>query len=450
VRGSVVAGLIGILAVPGCDGPDNESDDAAAETDGVEGETDGEGEEEGGPQGETDGEDEPEGDALDACRELPGAEGWTEGESVAPEGQSTQERIAAIGDMTWPLGLELLRVVDRSEHASLAASPTSMAIAMGLAHGRYSPGDCGDRIVDVIGYPERDDELHNTLGAAIRELEAREIPAGDSVDPVALSLRQSVWTFDSDNVDLGDQAALYGAKPNAWIGDRSQARDVINCVIESESQGLLPDFLPEGQPAGDTTAYDVNVAYLQAPWATAMTARDVPFTNSDGGSSMVPGFGNYVASVQLYQGEDFLGVNVPLRGSLLSVFAVMPPAGTDLTTFVDGLDAEALLEARELASGAVVDFSMPKVDIQSSTLDYNTEDRLNFGCEPFTLRSVLHGSAVVIDEKGIKAAAATVAEEWSDGGPEPDQTIQLNRPFLFFVVDNATNFVLYNGRFDPA
>lgn len=453
LRGSMVVGLIGALALPACAaGPDDESDDAAAETDGVEGETEGEPEgETDEPEGETEGEtDEPEGDGLEACRELPGADGWTEGEALAPEGESTEERISAIGDMTWPLGLELLRVIPRSEHASLAASPTSMAIAMGLAHGRYSPGDCGDRIVDVIGYPERDDALHNTLGAAIRELESRQIPEGDNADPVVLSLRQSLWTFDSDDVALGDQAALYGAKPNAWFGDRDEARDVINCVIESESKGLLPDFLPKGQPAQDTTAYDVNVSYLQAPWSTAMTTRNVPFTNSAGTSDLIDGFGNDLASVRLYEGEDFLGVDVPLRGGALSVFAVMPPEGTDLTAFVDGLEAEALLSAREEAYGTVVDLSMPLVNIESTTLDYNSEDRLNFDCEPFTLRAVLHGSTVVIDEKGIKAAAATVAEEWQDGAPEADVAVEIDRPFLFFVVDNATNFVLYSGRFDPA
>lgn len=454
LRGSMAAGLIGALSLPACAaGPDDESDDAAAATDGVvEGETEGEPEgETDEPEGESEGEtDEPEGEGLDACRELPGAEGWTEGEGVAPEGESSDERISAIGDLTWPLGLELLRVIPRSEHASLAASPTSMAIAMGLAHGRYSPGDCGDRIIDVIGYPERDDALHNTLGAAIRELESRQIPEGENADPVVLSLRQSTWAFDTDEVPLDDMLALYGAKPNAWIGDRKQAREVINCVIEEESQGLLPDFLPETHPAEDTTAYDVNVSYLQAPWASAMTERDVPFTNSTGSSSMVPGFGHWLASVQLYDGEDFLAVDVPLRGGALSVLAVVPPQGLDLTAFVDGLEADALLSAREQAYGTIVDFAMPKVDIESSTLDYNGPERLNFDCEPFTLRAVLHGSAVVIDDKGIKAAAATVAEEWGDGGPEPEQTIEIDRPFLFFVVDNATNLVLYNGRFDPA
>ena len=59
---------------------------------------------------------------------------------------------------------------------------------------------------------------------------------------------------------------------------------------------------------------------------------------------------------------------------------------------------------------------------------------------------MLHGAAVQMDEYGVKAAAATVAESWGTGGEEPE-FFAIDRPFLFFVYDEPTGFVLYSGRF---
>jgi serine protease inhibitor len=53
---------------------------------------------------------------------------------------------------------------------------------------------------------------------------------------------------------------------------------------------------------------------------------------------------------------------------------------------------------------------------------------------------------VQLDENGVKASAATVAESWGTGGEEPE-FFAIDRPFLFFVYDEPTGFVLYSGRF---
>jgi serine protease inhibitor len=44
------------------------------------------------------------------------------------------------------------------------------------------------------------------------------------------------------------------------------------------------------------------------------------------------------------------------------------------------------------------------------------------------------------------AVAATVAESWETGEPE-FYSVAIDRPFLFFVYDEPTGFVLYSGRF---
>ena len=67
-------------------------------------------------------------------------------------------------------------------------------------------------------------------------------------------------------------------------------------------------------------------------------------------------------------------------------------------------------------------------------------------CDMYTLRDVLHGAAIEIDEHGIKAAAATVVESWDTSSPE-GLYVLINRPFLFFAYDHETDFVLFSGRY---
>ncbi len=87
---------------------------------------------------------------------------------------------------------------------------------------------------------------------------------------------------------------------------------------------------------------------------------------------------------------------------------------------------------------------MPRFAIDSTTINYF--DPLGLECDFFTLRSVFHGATVEIDERGIKAAAATVAESWDTESPE-GEFLLIDRPFLFFAYDRETNFVLYSGRY---
>lgn len=399
--------------------------------------------------GETDGGIDPD-DSLAACRELPGAASWIEGDPLVSTAESTEARMSAAGAQTWPLALDLMRVVGTNEASSVAASPASMYAAMGMSYGRWQKQPCGDRIAEVMAFPELEDDLHATLGASIREIESRSRPAADDVDAVVVSLRQTIWEFGADTVsEPTPLMEAYGAVQNGLGAPNESARELINCVIEAQSQGLLPDFLPPEQPAADTMSYDINVAYLQAPWAGEMVERSLQFHFADGSSAQVDGFGSTLAEVELYEGESFLSIELALWGSQLAMMAVLPndPA-VALDDFTAAVTTDALATARDEAHSAIVDLTMPKVKLESMTLDYD-EGRLDFECEPFSLRSVLHGAALEMDHKGIKAAAATVSEGWCTGETGPERTLEIDRPFLFFVYDRPTGFVLYSGRYSP-
>lgn len=380
-------------------------------------------------------------DLLQACRELPEAAAaqWVEGTSEASTGETTPARMEAAGARTWELALDLLRATpaDRSS----AASPTSMSLALGMTERLYAGGRCGDSILSRMHYAEEGDALHETLGASRRTLEERALPAGENgEDPVSLSLAASIWDISGTR----QAEPTYGAALHRVTGDLAAIRTVMNCVIEAQSGGLLVDFLPMSIPATDTTSIDLDVAYLRAPWSEGLEDRGMrPFTRDDGTVVSLPTMGEDI-SAGWYQGEQLTAVDVPLRGGALSVLFVLPAAAGDLEAFTASLDAPALAAIRETSSHEPVTLQLPKLDIPSETIDYYGP--LGFDCEEYTLRRVLHGAAVKMDEHGVEAAAATAAESWDTGSPEFYDG-RLDRPFLFFVYDEPTGFVLYSGRF---
>lgn len=453
LRGMLCAAAV--LAACGTGGDDGSvaADEDGAETGAsseTEGETEGETEDTPGETGETGGEDV---DPLAECRMLAGADTWLSGAQPEATASSTPERIAAAGEQTWAVALDMLRVIDHETHPSIAHSPASMYASLGLAYGRHSM-ECAARIHEVMHFTEVDDDMHHTIGASLVELKSRAQEATDEADPVVVSFDQSTWDLRGGTTmpAPSELHAIYGATPHVFGGEQAEANDVMNCVVEAQSQGLLTNFLPEGQPAADTEAYDLSVSFLQAPWATALSERTVEFHRADGTTESVDGFGADAADAVVFDGEGFLSVSLPLRSDAMSVMIVVPDPSVheSLAAFEAAIDIDTLATARAEGISYLVDLAVPKVDIEPATIDYGTDETLAFACPIFELRAVWHSATVQLDAKGIRAAAATAAEDWGSGGEESDEReIVVDRPFLFFVYDHQTEYVLYSGRYSP-
>lgn len=397
-------------------------------------------------------------DPLLVCHQLPAAATamWQVGEEVESTAQSTGERIAAAGARTWPLALELLRVTDAAQHPSLASAPTSLALVLGMAHLRFPGSQCADSIHATIGWDEDGDDLHQTLGASSTTLESRARPEGeDGSDPVIIGLRPSTWEIGAGGAPtVSETQLLFGGAMNTVTNDGEDGlaaiNDVMNCVIEQQSHGLLTDFLPESLPTADTTAFDLNVAYLSAPWTSALVEDDPLAFVRDGGAEVeLPAMFGTVENGSYYTDASLTAVDLPLRGGdlVMQLVVPQPDAFTSLTAFVEAVTPEQLELARSSGQQGTIEITMPKFHIDSSSIDYH--EPLGLDCELFTLRALVHGATVAVDEKGIEAAAASVGEDWETGtGPgETIATVVIDHPFLFFVYDRETSHVLFSGRY---
>jgi serpin B len=63
---------------------------------------------------------------------------------------------------------------------------------------------------------------------------------------------------------------------------------------------------------------------------------------------------------------------------------------------------------------------------------------------------IAHRAVIEVEEEGTEAAAATAIEMRVTSMPQPPEPFKVDRPFLFYLVDDATGAILFQGRImDP-
>jgi serpin B len=106
---------------------------------------------------------------------------------------------------------------------------------------------------------------------------------------------------------------------------------------------------------------------------------------------------------------------------------------------------EADLIAPFKQMGMTLPFDALKADFAGITGQQNAEGVLAIG-------QIKHKAVVEVAEEGTEAAAATGVEILARSArPQRPEEFLVDRPFLFFIADNSTGAILFEGRIvDPS
>ncbi len=156
--------------------------------------------------------------------------------------------------------------------------------------------------------------------------------------------------------------------------------------------------------------------------------------------------------------EDVTGFLKPYKKGNYSFAALLPGEDCSMEKFVSSLTGEKFLEWMQSAQQTEVEIMLPKFNCEYST---KLKDALMsmgmptaFGDEsnftkmgtasggPLYIDNVVHKTYISVDERGTKAAAATEVEMYLRG---PGTVVNLNRPFVYAIIDNATSLPLFIG-----
>ncbi len=267
----------------------------------------------------------------------------------------------------------------------------------------------------------------------------------------------------------------------AFDFEAPNALQKVNAWFEKNTDGKIKDFLKELDPG--TRLLIADATAFKAEWENkfeASSTRPDEFTNIRGEKVLVPTMSQR-AEFWYCGGDDFQYLEAPYEGGRFSFVLVLPqnpergrdersprdePIAESFASLERSLTPEFLLKCHRTARLTEVVFSLPKFKVEKS---FDLGETLRkagvvsaFGNdadftpttddERLKVDQARQAALLSVDENGAEAAAATafVVAEGSPAGYTPPPRVDADRPFFYFLRENATGAVLFAGRLvDP-
>ncbi len=356
-----------------------------------------------------------------------------------------------------------------AQQGNLFYSPYSISLALAMTYAG-AEGDTAAQMADALHFTLQSEDLHTAFNSLDQALAER----GQDVNPeqgegFQLNIANSIWGqrgYDFRSAYLDLLAANYGA--GLRVADFSAApeesRQEINEWVSDSTEDRIQDLIPPGGVSELTRLVLANAIYFKASWMhqfSEMNTQPGPFTILDGTQVQVPMMRLLDPKRFAYaDGDGFQAVQLPYVGDEVGMLIVLPDEGT-FGAFEDGLDGAALDQIVDQLDGRMVQLSMPKFEFESefglaeALSALGMTDAFSPGAADFSgidggrelyVSDVFHKAFVSVDEEGTEAAAATAVIVGVTSIQLPDVTLNIDRPFLFFIRDLETGTVLFTGR----
>ncbi|MCL2035784.1 MAG: beta-propeller domain-containing protein [Oscillospiraceae bacterium] len=355
---------------------------------------------------------------------------------------------------------------EKSDENNLV-SPLSILLALAMtANG--ADGTTLSEMEAVLGRGLSLAQLNEALSAYVAGL--------PSVEGSKLEIANSIWYRETPKIFTIKEAFLktnelfYNAliKPSAFD---SQAITDINEWVSQSTQGMINEILnPEEEIDPLTIMFLINAIAFDSTWESQYEEKDVikrDFTKADGSKQNV----DFMLAIdqkdmKYFQTENATGFTKDYAGGHYSFAAFLPNEGISIEDYIESMSGEGITKALKSArtpSEGLITF-LPKFtfeyDIELNDIlkamgmstAFNERDadfsKLGTALSPdgnIYIGGVFHKTFIEVDESGTKAAAVTtvVVDAW-DWSLTPKQ-VDLNRPFVFAIVDNTTNTPIFIG-----
>lgn len=386
--------------------------------------------------------------------------------STAPADADRQALTA--GNARFALDLYRQLLTDPAQSGgNLFFSPLSLSVALAMTHAG-ARGGTADEMADALHFTLPRERLHPAFGWLDLEMAQRGQGAqGRDGQPFRLSVANSLWgelqtRFEAPFLDT--LALNYGAGINLvdFIASPDPSRVRINDWVAEKTEQRIRDLLPQGSVTSDTRMVLVNTVYFNAAWQNRFdtsASASATFTRLDGSIGTVSMM-NQSVSLRYAAGSDYQAVELPYDGNELAMLVILPTAGQFLS-FEQSFDTTRLTAIQAALSSRTVRLGLPKFKLdggfsvkaamQGLGMRIAFTDAADFSgistSEAVKIQDILHKSFAEIDENGTEAAAATaVVMAGVTSVPSEPIAFTADRPFLFAIVDQPTNTLVFLGR----
>lgn len=252
-----------------------------------------------------------------------------------------------------------------------------------------------------------------------------------------------------------------------FVNAPNVATAAINAWAAQKTDNRIQNLVPLGALNANTSMVLANAILFKGGWQVPFPAgatQNAPFNTYGGGSTSVP-FMNLVASFPYAKVAGAQAVDLPFTGNDVSMLILVPDAGT-IDSWQAGLTPTVLNGiVAQLSGSSTYQLSLPRFsffsspDIAGTLKSLGMTDAFSKSAADFSgidgqpnlyISALMQQADVSVDENGAAAAAATVVvvspTSVVQNPPQPQFSLNVNHPFLFFIRERSTGTILFMGR----
>ncbi|CAH0201954.1 MULTISPECIES: serpin family protein [unclassified Arthrobacter] len=386
-------------------------------------------------------------------------------ERVAVDSTAYAAELQAFRASALELGAALLSDGGDGTNGNVVSSPGSLLIALAMLRAGAT-GDTAAEMDGVLGLPaDRRDEAMNAVLASLEKFDGDPGAVDEENPPRKPVMHAANGLFVDKTVPTGQEylATLgrhygTGVYPVNFPDERS-TKPAMDAWVAENTGGRIKEAPAKYDP--DNTFSLLNALYFAAAWSAPFdpnNTSDLPFTLADGEEIAAPAMNNEL-KMKYAEGKGWRGVDLPYAEGFV-MRLVLPDAGSGppATAFDVGKLTE-IAAAFDTAQAESVQIQLPRWDHKCSfdlrkvlgalglhkTL--STAEDFNAIQPKLTLTQAAQAANITVAEKGTVAAAVTqVNGAVTSAPPQPERTIEFDRPFHYQIVHIETGLPLFMGK----
>jgi len=360
---------------------------------------------------------------------------------------------------------------------NLFFSPYSISVALAMTYAG-ARGATASELQKTMHFTLPNDRLHTAFDALDLALTSPRTPSG-ATTPFILRFANSLWgsptatdgkPFVFKQPFLDTLATDYGTGVRLadFINAPDAARTTINNWVAGQTENKILNLLSPDAINRKTRFVLVNAAYFHGGWLMPFPPEATAAGTFHGAKGDTTAQMMTITDKFSYgAGHGWRAVALPYDGGL-TFTAILPDK---LSAFESSLNAAKLAGIQKSLKFTQVNLTMPKFTMPGVTFSLKDALRALGTTALFTrdadlsgistsettnqttlaISDVLHQAFISVDEKSTEAAAATAVIGMQVAAarlmPPQPVVLTLDKPFVFFISDDATGAILFMGRY---
>jgi serpin B len=354
--------------------------------------------------------------------------------------------------------LDILKELNKEDlHKNIFISPLSISTALTMTYNGAA-GETMTQMEKGLRYEGLD---KNNITTTYQHLMAYLSQVDKEVD---LTISNSIWyrqgeAIKQEFIDINKQ--FFNAEVMEMDFTDPKSADTINNWIKTSTKDKIEKMLDPPIPA-DVVMYLINAVYFKGDWTTQ-------FNKEHTVNTFFNGLNKNIQSVDMMSrkgpidygvGEDYQVVRLPYGDGKVSMYVILPELQQDIYSFLKSMDRNKYMEIKSsIELTEEVTLNLPKFKMEYGIKEINNQ-LIAMGMEhPFSptadfsdireglfISRVLHKAVIEVNEEGSEAAGVTVVELAESAAMDPI-VFTADRPFLFMIVEDETDTILFLGKF---